>query len=699
MQKQNKKSHSCLKHFSVLVIALMLVFFISAEEEKKTEDYGKIINANGIIGNGIRAEKTAEGYLKLTFAEKDATVMINGHKFENIMPYAEKYRTYNGGELVIDKNARIITANFITNEKGGKYKIDGTEFYAPPEYLVEFDRNVINKGVIISLEAKIGEVKEVPVSKDGSGIKISYRDGSLFNADSKFYGTITFNEKGEIVLEKSNTLVINRITIKNNLEGTGKELRLFFDNEEHGDNSVSFGDKKLIVNSKDLAIETRFGIGNTYLKIDDPDLAGINIGGDSKFIVETRDSEGLIPKVSTFGDRVRIIEDSKSLSVSSGNIIMDKLFFEYFGYRHNIKTTSPIELIMLKKDSSNFLGNFGDGTKISDYKVLVDNFNRFAIVPKDAQESSSLIDGISTKFSARIDYNYLEGKDIELLTGKKVEFVGVIKKGVQDVLLGKMRDYWTGVSDEIKSSINRVKIFNSESFKNIYGSNYAGVADPVTKTLELTDNNLFSFETFLHESAHTLGFLKTDEFASQDYVLNEKLKEFYSVGITIENLKKDKNKATDDKAYIGSLKVYYEEYDLLQEEIKSILSARMPSQIEWEKIAGAYDKIAQTKQNYEYKEFAKLSNEQKQELVRQFGSDYFNKPRYGYVRPYGGRSAAEDIATFVEKSNTPLFFKPLINPQSKEYNPIYRSKLDWLVKYGYIPVSRYKAILKEAGVE
>jgi hypothetical protein len=74
----------------------------------------------------------------------------------------------------------------------------------------------------------------------------------------------------------------------------------------------------------------------------------------------------------------------------------------------------------------------------------------------------------------------------------------------------------------------------------------------------------------------------------------------------------------------------------------------------------------------------------------------FERPRDGFVSPYASSDYNEDIAMTALKINDPSFFKTLINPDSPQYNPKYKLKLDVLLKYHAITQFEYDAIMKEA---
>ncbi|MDP2673051.1 MAG: hypothetical protein Q8O84_04530 [Nanoarchaeota archaeon] len=104
----------------------------------------------------------------------------------------------------------------------------------------------------------------------------------------------------------------------------------------------------------------------------------------------------------------------------------------------------------------------------------------------------------------------------------------------------------------------------------------------------------------------------------------------------------------------------------------------------WDKTAGEYDKVISTKHGDYYKDAS---------------GEIILEPRHGYTSAYGGKNIHEDVATFVDYSNNPEFFKPLIDPTSEKYDKRYRQKLDLLYKYKFITDKEYYRILREAGVQ
>ena len=96
------------------------------------------------------------------------------------------------------------------------------------------------------------------------------------------------------------------------------------------------------------------------------------------------------------------------------------------------------------------------------YNLLVDNFNRWAMIPEGAgDEFISEFRGVETKFSSRLRYNYMTSKDIKEIynsgIGKKFQIDGInLFTGSGQAQMGLLRDYYNSLTPENQVALNKI---------------------------------------------------------------------------------------------------------------------------------------------------------------------------------------------------------------------------------------------------
>ena len=678
-----------MKKFLFFLIAFLLLInisfgFISAAEDT---DYSKELGLKDktITGSGLELKKTNEGYV-FSFSKENSILTIKGNSFENI-----KSSGSNPREIVLDRTGIILRAKFTTNEKGGSYNIDGegTQINAPPNSLVQFDRskNGKNKNTVIVKPEKSSDI--IPPVLKNKNTQVSFEGTDMKMNGNSFSGILRFDEKGAFI-ESSEVLSINRLRIGNSEPGTEKEIRLFFDGEMHDGNSVSIGPKELYINSLDSKLLVEFLENNPYARIDKNDIFAFEVGEKSQVKLQNRDESGLIPAAFAKGENVAVLEDAKSIFARGDNIDIEKLGNKYIG-----STTSPIELFMAKSDGSDFLGAFAGGEKILGYKILVDNFNRIALIPKDSQEGFSISENINTRFSTKVSYNYPTKDEIESLTEKKIT-MDKISQGRIDEALGKLRDYWGTLNDETKSSIGNINFLEPTEL-----GFFSASTEAETRNLNFKPGE-FGAEEFIHESAHALQLDMREGFKDDPDIkkINDELEKINQKVVSSTNKLSSSNPSSDqieskiidiEKDLKDNLKRQIELIDLRE----NIFAKKIPFEKEWKAVAGSYDKVESIALGGVYKDYSQMGKEESDKLAAENGKDWMSKPRLGYVRPYGGQNILEDVATFVEKSDNPDFFKPLLDSNNPNYDVRYKEKIDMLYNYGFITKSKYQAIISK----
>ena len=314
-------------------------------------------------------------------------------------------------------------------------------------------------------------------------------------------------------------------------------------------------------------------------------------------------------------------------------------------------TTSPVEIIVLNKE-----GNILNG-----HKIFVDNFNRISVAP-DIGEFIASSNGIDTKFSSRIKYNYVTEDNMKRLTGKEILFHN-IPQGNKDLVLGRLRDYWNTLTDETKKSIKSIEFADDSYFlrEGLSGASAFTTFDKRIVFGGYSDDfeaRVFNYPIFRHESAHArfldLPIKKTIEETQRDYE-----NEIRKIDQQFESGKISREEFSNKK-----IEVYND----------ALLAITPEFEIKWSKIA------------------------RREEIINLYNS-WPNKPAHGFIREYGTTNMREDIATYHEHIRNPEFFSQLINPESPQYDARYKEKLDLLFEYKFITEEEYKTILWAAGLD
>ncbi len=637
----------------------------NTQETAPVIDFGKNmgLGEGNIIGSGIEYTKSKQGGT-LTFNEEDAILTIKGNEFKNIQKESEPGdKLYIKSFINVDETGEIIKADFTTNDEGGAYVLGGAKFDVPPNSRVEY----LNGELKLSKDAKLKEIPE-NIKLTGEGIKLP--DNKIMS------GTLNYRREGRAFITEGETVSINNVEIK--AEGyTG----LYFDGERHKGEYISLGDKNLVASSKYSEPLIDFKENNPYIKIEGKDYVAIKMKrassdfpSDSDFPseieIQNRDDLGKIPLVTTKGSFV-IDEDHKSIITFNKKVCLDR-----YSPALNIKeesTTSPIELII-----SDVEGNMKNN------KIFVDNFNRIAIVPENAEEFLAKSEGIDTKFSARVSYNYPTDESIEILTGKKIgENINFhdMEKGNKDLVLGRLRNYYETLPPETKESIKKLNFASNDYFKEIFYSEeeFITAFTNINGKITFRGNEMFTHRTFRHEAAHVTQTMVIDKEKTR--LQNEWMAQSQrriEMGVEYQKMLETPNVRLDDP----KLEKLGKEVDRLQENLdkakKKYKETPSAYETEWSEIAGdVYGRV-----KWEESEYG-------------FGA------KKGCVREYGCTSAWEDGATFVEEISVyPGFFKDLINPEFKDtYDLRYRQKLDYLYNHKFISEEEYNNVLRKAGVK
>lgn len=685
------------KLFFGILIGLFLINFAFAvdNETDYTDEYEFDVS---VSGENLDVVKTDAG-AKFTFGDA-GSLIVGDNKFENIELSSDKSLS----EVEVGVDGSVVSASFVVDENGGEFNINGVRFDAPAGAVVNYDK--VN-GVSISVNPgmELDFISDVPV---GEKIRVWGSNLILPNGHNLESGVI-FRDSEGWYLDVGDKFVVDGVSVNKMYDKT----RVYFDDVSHGDESyISFG--------KDIFsfagnIKADFKKGNKYVKIEEGDVFSINgLGVDlkSKVILE-KNSEGIVPTLTAFGD-IEILQDSKSIFSLESEILLSDAA---------AATSTPMKIAFKNFGGGPLTGKFVDGfdlqaEKVSDnYELFVDNFNRFAMIPKDSADDFSVkYEGIDTKFSARVSYNYVTERELDILTGDKINpnlhgqfyrgSIGNIKvdvaEGEKSMMLGRVRDYWNTLTDETRESVEGIYLVNQDFFNQADNSDSKAFYYPVDKSLyfraehfkeDSPAKSLLDFSLFRHESGHAL----TDKYNSKSLELAMAILEA-DFGMDVEkarsvnqDLRKKIKEIDSEIASLGS-----SGYDEFRR--KSLEDEKISYVKEREDVLVLLNKLVTVKSDFELEwEGSGYIGNQGDAIGFEDKDSY---PKNGLVSRRGGYNWREDISEYIERVNDPEFFADLINPNKKDtYSLEYARKLKFLNDNKFITDLEYGKILEAAGLK
>jgi len=180
--------------FILLFILVCSSFLVVAQEEGEILDLGNLLGIEGnITASGVDyiTKITSEKEETIvSFTEESSFLKMGNNTFENIQPSSEEQEAF----VKLNKEGKIVEADFVTNEKGGIYNFLGEDIFVPANSKVLFDEK---NGLVI--EAADGsEFKEGDNLFDlkliGENIKLP--NGEILNS-----GELVYDSSGQAFLE------------------------------------------------------------------------------------------------------------------------------------------------------------------------------------------------------------------------------------------------------------------------------------------------------------------------------------------------------------------------------------------------------------------------------------------------------------------------------------------------------------------
>ena len=358
------------------------------------------------------------------------------------------------------KDKKLKSANFNVT-KDSEYTFGNQKVKVPKDSHVIFDNNKVTielpKDVAIEKPTKIPDSKEEDVKveyrykqgEEPSSVKIK-DNGKEY--DIKKIGTNKFqlNYDG-----KQDAFYVNGKFETNGLrvgehsgDSEADSTYLFFDGKEHDSlkgSYISMGDKKVLIgaSSGELGPTVQFLPGNGVVTVDDKKLVMMQaIGGEKggHLTMESRDSEGKIPKVTATGAGYNMFFGEKAIRYSDG--LKDKkgpilLKKNPLGDFATGKESIPMHVVTLDKT----------GNRLSDWDVVVDSYNGIkAGSAKELEEGGvSVRQGVVTSIRA----------SFHSLTKDEQAKLGTLSPEKRRELVGKDANQ---IREELKKIPDKLKI-------------------------------------------------------------------------------------------------------------------------------------------------------------------------------------------------------------------------------------------------
>ena len=507
--KPEVKMKQAYKLIFVSFFIIFLIGFISGEETSETvapekKDYAKEHNLD-YQAEGKNMETKEDGSkLRFEFKSTESEFTLKGKTFKNIDSSTEK-----PGHISIDKTSGdIIDAQLKVTADGGKYEIANNEIDAPGGSQITYDKNKkeihfdLPSGSTLEKYPKATEKNDVTTKMTGNEINLP--DDNKLNA-----GTLNF-KNNEMFVERNvddKKTHINDIQI--NPQGVDQTKNLFLTfNEKDVQQYQTQNKDYLHLGKGELSISARDGTSlafnkkSPYFHLEEGDTLEFHVGdgrNDKNSIqINDRYEQGLVPFVKAKG----------AGSIRNGGITIDNRN----AYRSEIttsynprSTSSPMEIALFDSYDRPLSAEPYQG-----HNFVIDNSNRFAVIPNDKTDFIAKSEGIDAQFSRRIGGNYVTEQALEKIIGKDVTFSNGITQGEKNSMLGRMKDYWGTLTREQKDAIgiiNLNKEWSSKETRGIGGldKDVAGYASTTDNSINFLSKN-FDYETFRHEAAHTLHF-------------------------------------------------------------------------------------------------------------------------------------------------------------------------------------------------
>lgn len=586
----------------------------------------------------------------------------------------DSFIEYSGSSISAADLTALKETTWVINDKQIKVPAGGRVVYKNGEIEIYGEEQVFGIG---DASSEQGALKNLKLGEKPVKIKDGWISGNWFYIDNVLIwnGNIQILDNGYL-LGKSSAAIWNGFTLFSR-----KDLLLAKDEKllNNYENWIFPEEQRLRAKGNDFSVD--FNKNNKYAKIDsDSDLFKIEMK-DSFFDLANRDNLKLIPKLD-IGGEFSIDEDSKSIYTSSGKILIKK------GYISS-KETSPVEIVV-------------EG---SDKKFIVNNFNGIATVGKDETigiSDEKYSDSIYfQRASIENRYNYPTKDDFKDITGKKLDFYGgsglFSQKEPDPKTMGKLIDFYETLPDKDKKALQAIYLYYSvgdiirnTEFDEACGKSAGACYRQDEGVIYFQANSPNSdIESFRHEVSHLHHDTLFVEDKFPDFFKNKQLnlEEYDKLRDT---LAKSLNKDPKESFTYDPEKLSPEQAEIIKK-IDDIIALNFPVLNKKNKFNQKWIEVAGGEK--EYNSYLDLESQKKGEF--KWKGSGLRESRYGFVKPYGGSSYKEDVATFAEMVlGNPKYFKDngLITEGSSHYDPRYSKKIALLKQEGFISQAECNAV-------
>jgi len=535
--------------------------------------------------------------------------------------------------------------------------------------------------VTIDTTTWVTEETETAVVKTSKTREMQYKGNTV-------EGKLSFKD-GQAYVKNGDKATVNSIEIDNAESEAG--VNVYFDGERHEGAAVSMNlEKRKMYFGKGLTgsnYKLSFQSGNVFLDTEEADYLTMEPGYNSEITIQHR-GEDLIPLVS-----VKEGKRGVDLILTNGEqryLVEDGSKLKYFGQYIVGGDQGSVPFTMLLQDEA---GNNILGTEKEKEKIIFDNAQNHIIIPENLpQEEFECKDCIIDFGKSRALYDFAAAQVLKR---------GNIKTITADnaAALYRVSRMLDKIPPEVRESILELKIVPQDQVGAACGAGdvkLGGCANGQTRRIIVGEQT--SLSTVYHEAGHTLTY----EVEQREKLEIEKpLKEYQ-----LELMRK----------YGGdwSPKVVYQHPDGISQGLEPCEGCTV-SHIHWDKELTTAEEqrmkqLAQsalTKADQSFRAswtatagdvYGEGLGENIEGAERRISTEWVDGttgPKNGCVRAYGCNNFYEDVATFVEPvaRGDYGFYKPFITPESDQYDPRYRKKLDLLHRYGFITNEDYQKII------
>lgn len=477
---------------------------INFGNSKESANVGNLINSNlkstDIKVKGITLDKQGDQTTFMFQSGKNGEATIKGREFKNI----------DKGNIVLDKNGNIASADFTTDKNGGSYTIGSWEFNAPPNSRVYYDSSTKQIQVSVSSSEKLsksptfvkGQKDTDFVFRVDKGGKLELENGVILNQGSLAY------KDGKIFIPKGTGAIINQVYIDN--REIGDVFVDFNGRKLETPNYVSFNvpHKKIIIFSDRKGPDIKFEPDNPFIRIDKDfnDQVKLSKMNGIYMEIQNREEKNLVPSVDIIAQH-----SSSNLELQSGKVLLKykdgKIRSSVIIPKGDQKepNSAALSVEFLNEKKVNVIGSIK-----SPKKVIISSDNEFTITDVSRESDiSNVREGYT--ISERFTTNYKTCPNCFLPRG--IEIVGYQGKDYREILsLREQRELLRAINYDLtpaqRKALHKLVVYSKADWDKLEKTNkdYSGAnAFFGSGAVHIPQDSFRNRWIFDHESAHSLA--------------------------------------------------------------------------------------------------------------------------------------------------------------------------------------------------